>query len=259
MKSPYVIQSSHAARALANLDRDSAHEKYPDGVYVLHPQYRTSQPIKADVLFVHGLLGAAFKTWRQQDRDEPLGESSTQHDDYTDCWPKAWLAADCPGLRVISVEYDTQLSEWKSKCPEDSNRKSMAYRSDELLQKLKAAGVGERPIIWLSHSMGGLLVKKILLIASKDQDMQDIVKNTQGVAFYSVPHFGSRLAEYSVNARLFLFPSVEVKELSKDIGIGDLIPVEVNHLNICKPKNKDSIIYRQTLQFIIDRTFTGKK
>ncbi|KAM8952956.1 protein SERAC1 [Pelodytes ibericus] len=300
MKSPYVIQSSHAARALANLDRDSVEEKYPDGVYVLHPQYRTSQPIIADVLFVHGLLGAAFKTWRQQDRDEPLVESAAHEDDYTDCWPKAWLAADCPGLRIISVEYDTQLSEWKAKCPADNHRKSMAYRSNELLKKLKDAGVGERPIIWVSHSMGGLLVKKMLLNASKDQGMNDLVNNTRGVAFYSVPHGGSRLAEYSVSARLLLFPSIEVKELSKDspalkklndeflqfaknkdfkvisfaetlptrvgsmlklhvvplesaaLGMGKLIPVEVNHLNICKPKSKDSFIYQQTLQFIRD-------
>lgn len=41
MKSPHVIQSSHASRALANLDRDTVQEKYPDGVYVLHPQYRS--------------------------------------------------------------------------------------------------------------------------------------------------------------------------------------------------------------------------
>lgn len=47
-----------------------------------------SQPIKADVLFVHGLLGAAFKTWRQQDRDKPMNESISQEDDYTECWPK---------------------------------------------------------------------------------------------------------------------------------------------------------------------------
>ncbi|XP_073527616.1 protein SERAC1 [Phyllobates terribilis] len=300
MKSPYVIQTSHAARALANLDRDTVTEKYLDGVYVLYPQHRTSQLTKADVLFVHGLMGAAFKTWRQQDRDQPLDESASQEEDYTECWPKDWLAEDCPALRIISVEYDTHLSDWKAKCPADNDSKSMAYRSSELLKKLKMAGVGKRPIVWMSHSMGGLLVKKMLVNASKDKDLQDFVKNTRGIAFYSVPHHGSRLAEYSVNARLLLFPSIEVKELSKDspalkelneeflefaknkdfkvvsfaetlptrigsmmrlhvvpaesadLGIGNIIPVQVNHLNICKPKSKDSLIYQDTLQFIMD-------
>ncbi|XP_075564014.1 protein SERAC1 isoform X1 [Pelecanus crispus] len=301
MKSPHVIQSSHASRALANLDRDTVKEKYPDGVYVLHPQYRSSQPIRADILFVHGLLGAAFKTWRQQDIDRHLDKKASEgEEDYSQCWPKTWLASDCPALRIISVEYDTHLSDWKAKCPVEAHRKSIAYRSNELLDKLRAAGIGDRPLVWVSHSMGGLLVKKMLVDASKNPEMDKIVNNTRGIIFYSVPHHGSQLAEYSINARYLLFPSVEVKELSKDspalkelnddflsfakekkfsvlsfaetlpthigsmiklhvvplesanLGIGDLIPVDVNHLNICKPKKKDAFLYQRTLKFIQD-------
>lgn len=63
--------------------------------------------------------------------------------------------------------------------------------------------------------MSGLLVKKMLLDASNDPEMDSIVNNTKGIVFYSVPHHGSRLADYSVNIRFLLFPSVEVKELSK--------------------------------------------
>ncbi|KAG8444334.1 hypothetical protein GDO86_009500, partial [Hymenochirus boettgeri] len=154
MKSPYVIQSSHAARVLANLDRDTVIEKYPDGIYLLYPQTRTSFPIKADILFIHGLLGAAFKTWRQQDRDEPLKETTAEENNYTECWPKSWLAEDCPAVRILSIEYETQLSDWKARCPEDYNRKSMDQRSRDFLKKLKAADVGKRPIIWVAHSMG---------------------------------------------------------------------------------------------------------
>ncbi|XP_037750992.1 protein SERAC1 isoform X3 [Chelonia mydas] len=301
MKSPHVIQSSHASRALANLDRETVQEKYPDGVYVLHPQYRSSQPIKADVLFIHGLLGAAFKTWRQQDINQPLDVKASEGEEiYSECWPKTWLASDCPSLRIVSVEYDTHLSDWKTKCPIEDHRKSIAYRSNELLNKLRAAGVGDRPLVWVSHSMGGLLVKKMLVDASKNPEMDKIVNNTRGIVFYSVPHHGSQLAEYSMNAKYLLFPSVEVKELSTDspalkelnddflsfakdkkfpvlsfaetlpthigsmvklhvvpvdsanLGIGDLIPVEVNHLNICKPKKKDTFLYQCTVKFIQD-------
>lgn len=94
-------------------------------------------------------------------------------------------------------------------------RKSIAFRSNELLSKLRAAGVGDRPMIWISHSMGGLLVKKMLLEASKKPELNALINNTRGIIFYSVPHHGSRLAEYSVNIRYLLFPSLEVKELSK--------------------------------------------
>lgn len=298
MKSPHIMEASHAARSLANLDRETVRDKYQDGVYVLHPQYRTSQPIKADVLFIHGLMGAAFKTWRQQDPEQPASTQRIWEDEasYTTCWPKSWLAADCPALRIISVEYDTSLSDWRARCPMD--RKSISFRSSELLSKLRAAGVGDRPVIWVSHSMGGLLVKKMLLEASRKPEMSAVTDNTRGIIFYSVPHHGSHLAEYSVNVRYLLFPSLEVKELRKDspalkslhddflefardrnlqvlnfvetlptyvgsmiklhvvppesadLGIGDLIPVDVNHLDICKPKEKDAFLYQRTLRFI---------
>uniref|UniRef100_A0A7N8XGR5 Protein SERAC1 n=1 Tax=Mastacembelus armatus TaxID=205130 RepID=A0A7N8XGR5_9TELE len=300
MQSPHVMQASHAARALANLDRETVKEKYQDGVYVLHPQTRSDQPIKADVLFIHGILGAAFKTWRQKDRNtlDEEKEEEESRDNYTECWPKSWLAADCPNLRVLSVEYDSHLSDWMAKCPVENQRKSLAYRSQELLNKLKLAGVGERPVIWVAHSMGGLLVKKMLLDASKDPDMRGLLKNTKGIMFYSVPHHGTSMAEYSVNVRYLLFPSIEVRELCKDspalrnlnenflnmakekefkvlsfaetvptnigpmikilvvpaqsanLGIGELIEVNVDHLNICKPERKDSFLYKRSLQFI---------
>lgn len=244
-------------------------------------------------------MGAAFKTWRQKDSERVLTENALVDENrYTTCWPKTWLAKDCPALRIISVEYDTSLSDWRARCPKE--RKSIAFRSNELLSKLRAAGVGDRPMIWISHSMGGLLVKKMLLEAAKKPELGAMINNTRGIIFYSVPHHGSHLAEYSVSVRYLLFPSLEVKELSKDspalktlqddfvefakdknfqvlnfvetqptfigsmiklhivpvesadLGIGDLIPVDVNHLDICKPKTKNAFLYQRTLQFICE-------
>lgn len=37
-----------------------------------------------------------------------------------------------------------------------------------------------------------------------------------------------------------------------DLGIGELIEVDVDHLSICKPENKDSFLYKRSLQFIQD-------
>ncbi|XP_011922192.1 PREDICTED: protein SERAC1 isoform X3 [Cercocebus atys] len=236
MKSDRIMEASHAARILANLDRETVQEKYQDGVYVLHPQYRTSQPIKADVLFIHGLMGAAFKTWRQQDSEQAVIEKPMEEEDrYTTCWPKTWLAKDCPALRIISVEYDTTLSDWRARCPME--RKSIAFRSNELLRKLRAAGVGDRPVVWISHSMGDSPALKTLqddfLEFAKDQNFQ-VLNFVETLPTY----IGSMI-------KLHVVP-VE----SADLGIGDLIPVDVNHLNICKPKKKDAFLYQRTLQFI---------
>lgn len=67
-----------------------------------------SEPIEADVVFIHGLLGGPFKTWRQQDQpknnlNDNQNKSSSQavadvnttqespdlnDSSYTFCWPK---------------------------------------------------------------------------------------------------------------------------------------------------------------------------
>ncbi|XP_041108354.1 protein SERAC1 isoform X3 [Polyodon spathula] len=264
IKSPHNIQASHAARSLANLDRDVLQEKYHDGVYVLHPHYRTSQ--------LRQMSSSFTVCWEQHLR---RGDSRIKHK-----------------MGTIPAKRRTTLNA--------GQRRSMAYRSRELLNAIKAAGVGDKPLVWVAHSMGGLLVKKMLQDASKDPSLQTLIDNTKGIIFYSVPHHGTLMAEYSVNVRYLLFPSIEVKELSKDspalrelnesflsmakkrefevlsfaetlpttigpmmkmhvvpvhsadLEFGDLIQVEVDHLNICKPENKDSLLYKRSLQFIVD-------
>ena len=53
--------------------------------------YDSRKTVHADVVFVHGLLGGAVKTWRQQDKVMPKrgGGDSSLH---TDCWPKVLVA-----------------------------------------------------------------------------------------------------------------------------------------------------------------------
>lgn len=72
----------------------------------------SSQPIKADVLFVHGLLGAAFKTWRQKDCDPTEEEKAAGvSEDYTECWPKVNLVEG--GLLRVTVILMTLPPDWR--------------------------------------------------------------------------------------------------------------------------------------------------
>lgn len=50
---------------------------------------------------------------------------------------------------------------------------------------LLKVGVGERPLIILSYSMGGILTKTFLNIAP------EIAKETKGIIFFACPHIGS--------------------------------------------------------------------
>lgn len=58
-----------SAKTMANLDHDDPNQfTYPPNVYPLHPRVRTRRKPTADIVFVHGLLGGVFITWRQRDR-----------------------------------------------------------------------------------------------------------------------------------------------------------------------------------------------
>lgn len=82
---------------------------------------------------------------------------------YTQCWPKDWLPKDCRYLRVIGVNYSTSLSMWASICPAEKGKFTLNDHSELLLQTLKNAGLGNKPIVWIAHSMGGLIVKNMLV------------------------------------------------------------------------------------------------
>lgn len=242
LRSPETLLSLPAGRALANMDTDSPWPLgYGDGVYLLYPEYRASplEPL-ADVVLVHGLLGSVFKTWRQHDSqacggsdiEEPpiqavrsgvqrivvdrAGADSvrTRCSRYTTSWPKSWLSQDFPRTRILALDYDTYLSQWGLHCPLEPDKRTLESRAAEMLTKLHQAGVGTRPIIWISHSMGGLLVKQMLCQAMEKHEA--VAQQTVGVVFYAVPHRGASLTDLNASLRLLLLPSVELQELRKD-------------------------------------------
>ncbi|XP_047119810.1 protein SERAC1 isoform X1 [Schistocerca piceifrons] len=284
-RDPDIQISSPAVKALYNLDEEFEDGRFPRSIYVLHPTVRTMHVPKIDVVFIHGLWGGLFVTWRQRDTEQkkhvlkvvdrntsPLNSSHSISDEktrafleevtelkqeewneigndfeivmedcplstnitacgpysftgekcpechedmYTPCWPRDWLPKDCPYLRIVGVNYDTTISRWSPTCPSEKIKCTLDDRSEEIMEKLKLAGVGQRPVIWVTHSMGGLLVKKILVRAWESGD-RNICYKTKGIAFYSVPHLGSPLAELTQAMQILLWPSVEVQELRKD-------------------------------------------
>src|SRR5699024_10151959 len=134
-----------------------------------------------DIVLVHGLQGGVFKTWRQSDVRK-------QTTDYTDCWPKSWLASDFPDSRILAVNYQTFLSNWTINC---GHAHTLKERSLQLAHDLRCANVGERPIIWITHSMGGLLIKEMLSqidCGELKEQTQSLLDQTKGIVFFSVPH-----------------------------------------------------------------------
>ncbi|XP_055372973.1 uncharacterized protein LOC129606604 [Condylostylus longicornis] len=135
---------------------------------------------------------------------------------YSRCWPGDWLPLDCPGVRVIAVNYTTDPHLWRPIWIKKHHRSSMSERVRVMTERLIKLKVGQNhPIVWVGHSKGGLYLKQILVDAweSGKQASAPLWQNSRGVFFYSVPHRGSALAD--INLPL-VRRSIELVEIEKN-------------------------------------------
>ncbi len=137
------------------------------------------------MVFVHGLGGDAFETWRYG------ADKSTS-------WPHL-LGEDFPDLGVWSVGFAASPTKWQrlrhpfSKSFRDAGHgMALPDRALEVLNLMAQGGLGERPILFICHSLGGLVVKQILRRSSDafDQREKAIFLHTRAVLFLATPHSG---------------------------------------------------------------------
>ncbi|KAF1790041.1 Alpha/Beta hydrolase fold [Phytophthora cactorum] len=174
---------------LRGVDMDNE-VKYLDGIHPLHLSGSTrdqQSDYDVDIVFVHGLLGCPFSTWTCGEEEDTV-------------WAQQWLLDDMKqeGLnpRVLSVGYDSQLlasgSIWKPLCFEETG--------SEILSQLNAArvGCGDRPVVFVTHSLGGVLLKQVLMASATPEageEESSLIDNVNGVVFFGVPHHGSPVAQ----------------------------------------------------------------
>merc|ERR1712088_1111717 len=108
---------------------------------------------------------------------------------------------------------------------------------------------------------------------SDDEERKKFAENTKGIVFYSTPHKGSEIANLNMITKYFFSPSVEVQELNTDYplllelnnyfkafvnpessnpGVGDYYTVPFNHMDICKPSSRKSILFRKFYNLLWD-------
>ncbi|QEG43755.1 esterase/lipase family protein [Roseimaritima ulvae] len=137
---------------------------------------------KADVVFIHGLWGDAEGTWKHLD---------SKHDGaFASFWPMD-LADDHKSVAVWTVGYDSSPTHWAG------HNMPLLDRANSLLDLLNANDIGSRPLLFITHSLGGLLAKAILRASHEtpsDDDKHELHLNARGVVFFSTPHTGSSLA-----------------------------------------------------------------
>ncbi len=147
-----------------------------------------------DVIFVHGLGGDALSTWHPNEKR-----------DADNCW-LGWLGKDRSDLGIWSFGYAAEATEWKGTAV------PLFDQASNLLDWLEIRDIGKRPLIFITHSLGGLLVKKMLSTAQNFKK-QAIIEQTKGIVFLATPHTGSHLANLIDNIRTLARTTVSVKEL----------------------------------------------
>jgi hypothetical protein len=148
-----------------------------------------------DVIFVHGLDGDAQSTWQYQNEKKNF-------------WP-GWLGADLPDIGVWSLGYEVSSSAWKG------HTMPLADRATNTLDLLDIEGLGDRPIMFVCHSLGGLLVKQLLRSASDvgKAEWRRIAEQTKEIVFLSTPHSGADIATWMNHIKDLLRTTISVEEL----------------------------------------------
>jgi hypothetical protein len=174
----------------------------------------------ADVVFVHGLGGDGFATWRHG-----ADEGSS--------WPH-WLGKDFPQVGVWSFGYAASPSKWTRLWGGRDAGHGMALpdRARQALDLMVQRGVGERPLFFICHSLGGLVVKQILRMSSDagEARWKDVFRETRAVLFLATPHGGSDLASVLDAFRSIFGATITLEGLrAHDAHLGELLDWYRNH------------------------------
>lgn len=135
------------------------------------------------MIFLHGLTGHREKTWTAEGEADP--------------WPKSLLPKDLPTARIITYGYDADILHLTRVAGQNTVREHAKTLVNDL-SALRTDTAG-RPIIFVVHSLGGLVIQDALLICNNpnDEGQSDILSSTRGIAFLGTPHAGADVERFA--------------------------------------------------------------
>ncbi|KAH8696508.1 hypothetical protein BGW36DRAFT_276552, partial [Talaromyces proteolyticus] len=135
-------------------------------------------------------------------------------------WPEKLLAAHIPKARILAFEYDeapTIDAFW-------NKRDLISSNSDDLVNSLldeRRAEKAERPVIFVAHCLGGLVVENALMRASKNEKKRQLVNCAAGLLLLGTPHYQpgtlSKAKNYFQLAQKDVPSDSELQSLSKHV------------------------------------------
>ncbi|RDA90164.1 hypothetical protein CP533_0525 [Ophiocordyceps camponoti-saundersi (nom. inval.)] len=179
---------------------------------------------KVDIVLVHGLNGSPQKTWTASNGV---------------FWPLDLLPASLRGTPANILTYGFNADVYSRKHDGGGGGSAsdnfIHQHAQTLVTSLtlfrRGEGTSRNGIIWVCHSLGGILVKRALLYSNDvrtlhHEDYRSIYVSTFGIFFLGTPHTGSDVATWGlvlqgmadavVPRKLFESESVLLKTLKRD-------------------------------------------
>jgi hypothetical protein len=143
--SAFLLHVSNLVTGLLNMGDNLINERY--GMFTFQPE---SDKSNVDIIAVHGLGGHYDETWTWNP------ERSTNERPCN--WLRDLLPNDIPSARIMSFGYDSAVAL-------STSVGDISIFGEQLLQFVRLRREAEqqrrRPIIFVCHSLGGIVVKKV--------------------------------------------------------------------------------------------------
>ncbi|KAG8526675.1 uncharacterized protein KY384_008104 [Bacidia gigantensis] len=169
-----------------------------------------------DIVFVHGILGHPKDTWTCSPKDsKAISEPNDSDENDPDLdhppskrrriepaiqsnevfWPRDLLPEALPQARVMTWGYDVSLKNMLSPKSKDSVFHHAGVLLSDLALRRSSDSAKRRPLIFIAHSLGGVVVKDALSRSRNEATwIDEILPTTLGVMFLGTPHHGSKAA-----------------------------------------------------------------
>jgi protein SERAC1 len=132
---------------------------------------------RCSIIFVHGLTGNRESTWTHKNGT---------------FWPEL-LAAAIPRASVMTYGYDADITKFWGR------RGNMTHHGKLLADAIVSCRTKqhERPIMFVAHSLGGLVVEQALIrCRGANPNLQSVLRSTIGIIFMGTPHSGPSLSRW---------------------------------------------------------------
>ncbi|KAL8834004.1 MAG: hypothetical protein Q9170_003978 [Blastenia crenularia] len=156
----------------------------------------------AHIVFVHGLFGHPHETWGSKPRHRSWSSlrsregTSDAEFEIPILWPETLLPQVIPDAHILTWGYDADVGGFFSSAGQSTIHEHAGSLLSDLADLRGTPELRAVPLIFVAHSLGGIIVKDALNQSSSTEGtrLKEIAVATYGVVFMGTPHRGSKSA-----------------------------------------------------------------